>query len=318
MKGYYFYVLVIYLSLHCSIAVTAQEQHEFPPYTIAAIYKKHLKRFPFIEPITALPSHKFQMEKAVIYEIVGQDSLKVDVFTPPAVGHKKIPVVILIHGGGWLTGSRENQNIMAQHLASNGYGAMTVSYRLGFTAPYPAAVQDIKSAIRWARKNAGTFGFDPDKIILLGASAGGHLATLAGVTPDLDIFGINPQISDAVQAIVNLDGIVSFVHPEASAEGKMASQWLGGSKETHYEVWKAASPLEYVNASSPPVLFVNSSQPRFHAGRDDMMDLLKNLGIYHRQVTLESSPHSFWLLHPWFEPTLQEVLSFIGQVFQPD
>ena len=97
----------------------------------------------------------------------------------------------------------------------------------------------------------------------------------------------------------------------------MASIWLNGTRESNWKNWKEASPLEYVNENAPPMLFINSSQDRFHAGRDDLISILKNHDIYNEVHTLEDSPHSFWLLHPWFEPTLKITVNFLNKLFYP-
>ncbi len=223
---------------------------------------------------------------------------------------------MLIHGGGWLTGSKENQRTMAQHLAKNGYAAIAANYTLGLEAPYPAGVIDLKDAIRWMRKNANKLHINPDKIAVLGASSGAHLATLIAVTPNSEIYRFDSIISDGVQAIVNIDGIVSFIHPEASEEGKMAGIWLNGSKDLNYKNWKEASPLEYVNENTPPTLFINSAEPRFHAGRDDMVAILNKHNIYNEIHTITDSPHAFWLLDPWFEITLAYTVNFLNNVLK--
>jgi acetyl esterase/lipase len=205
---------------------------------------------------------------------------------------------------------------MAKHLAVNGYVAISVEYRLGLEAPYPAAVIDLKDAIRWIREHAKKYNINLNKIVLLGASSGAHLATLVGTSANSSIFGFDEIVSDKVQAIINIDGIVSFIHPEASKEGKMASIWLNGSKTENYKNWKEASPLEYVNKNTPPTLFINSSQPRFHAGRDDMIVKLNNYNIYNETHTITNSPHSFWLLNPWFDTTLDYTIEFLNKVLK--
>lgn len=296
--------------------ISQEKTHDFPPYTIESIYKKLNKKYPFITPIQPLISEDIVSKENVTYKELENNTLKVDVYIPKGPSENSYPAVLLIHGGGWLTGSKENQRVMAQHLALKGYVAATVSYRLGFESPYPSAVIDLKDALRWMRKNANTYQIDPHKIAVLGASAGGQLATLVGVTPNSSIYGKDDTISDAVQAIINIDGIVSFIHPEAASEGKMASIWLDGTKEENYNNWKEASPLEYVNETSPPILFVNSSQPRFHAGRDDMISILNTHGIYNETFTIPDSPHSFWLVQPWFDSTFNQIIGFINKVLK--
>lgn len=314
MKQIQSIALLLFLIASFSKLQSQEKTVEFKPYTIAATYQKLKKEYPFITPIQTLVSNDVKAKENVTYKKINGTKLKADVYYP---NDKSIhPAVLLIHGGGWLTGSKENERVMAQHLALKGYVAVTASYRLGLEAPYPAAVHDLKDVLRWMRKNAKKYHIDLNKIAVLGASAGGQLATLVGVTPNSSIYGFDKDISDEVQAVVNIDGIVSFIHPEASSEGKMASIWLNGSKEDNFKNWKEASPLEYLTEHSPPMLFINSSQPRFHAGRDDMITLLNEFDIYNEIYTIKDTPHSFWLMHPWFETTLDDTVNFLNKVLK--
>jgi len=207
---------------------------------------------------------------------------------------------------------------MAQQLAANGYVAMTIEYRLSLEAQYPAAVEDIKAATRWLRANAKKYGIDKSKVATLGMSAGAQLATLAGTTNGVQKFegkGGNATESSSVQAIVNIDGILAFHHPE-SEEGKVAAEFLGGTYEQVPAVWAEASPLNHTDKNTPPVLFINSSNPRFHAGRDDMIKKLDEYGIYHEVHTLRDTPHPFWFFHPWFAPTVKYTVAFLDKVFR--
>src|SRR6056300_72563 len=294
----------------------AQEKPKFKPYSIATTFKKLKKKYPFVTPIKTVTSNKICGKENIVYKQIDKTKLKLDVYYPSDFEGKNFPAVLLIHGGGWLTGSRENQQIMAQNLAFHGYVAITVSYRLGLEATYPAAVNDIKDAIIWAKQKAKKYHINKDKIAILGASAGAQLATLVGVTANNRLYTTDKKIANNVQAIVNLDGVVSFIHPEAAAESKkgkasMAAIWLNGAKEENYKNWKEASPLEYVDKNTPPVLFINSSCNRFQAGRSDMIKILDSYNIYNKTFTLKNSPHSFWLVNPWFKETLNYVIDFL-------
>lgn len=315
MKGFQQIVSLI-LTINIVSSGFAQEKSSFPEYNIDIVYQKLRKEYPFISPIKSFKSKEIKSKENIVYKKAISSKLKLDVYAPKGDCKKTYPTVLLIHGGGWLLGSKENQRIMAQHLALNNYIGISVAYRLGFEAPYPAGVIDLKDAIRWIRKNAKKYQINPDKIAVLGASAGGQLATLIGVTPNSLIYGTDTSVSDEVQAIVNIDGIVSFIHPEASSEGKMAAIWLSGTKEENFKNWTEASPLEYVKAQTPPILFINSSKPRFHAGRDAMIKLLSKYNIYTEMQTIPDSPHSFWLVHPWFEITLNYTVAFLQKVFK--
>ncbi|MGB8375107.1 MAG: pectinesterase family protein, partial [Salegentibacter sp.] len=311
--------LVLGILLSIALNLNAQK-HQVKPYTVATTYEKLKKDYPFIKPVEPLSSDKIVAKENEVYKKMDGKKLKADVYMPNTKTSEKYPAVLLIHGGGWLTGSKENERIMAQHLAMNGYVGVNAAYRLGTEAEYPAGVLDLKDALKWMRKNAEKYHINPNKIAVLGASAGGQLATLLGVTADADIYKTgNPEISDKVQAVVNIDGILSFVHPDAQ-ESWMAATWLGGSQKENLEVWKEASPLEYVDENTPPTLFLNSSYPRFHAGRDDMIKILDKNGIYNAVHTLPDTPHSFWLMHPWFETTLEYTMNFLNKTlkYAPD
>tara|TARA_R110002051_G_scaffold229291_1_gene291286 strand:- start:11359 stop:12318 length:960 start_codon:yes stop_codon:yes gene_type:complete len=315
-----FFISLFGLYILFGQAISAQETPTYPPYTIELTYQKLKKDYPFITPIVPLVSDKIKYKENITYKKTNTSNLKLDVYYPNEKSKKTYPAVLLIHGGGWLVGSKENERVMAQHLALNGYVGISVSYRLGFEATYPAGVNDLKDAIVWARKHAKKYKINPDKIAVLGASAGAQLATLIGVTPNFPLYEPDTEISDEVQAIVNIDGVVSFIHPEAAAESKpgkksMAGIWLNGEKEENFKNWKEASPLEYVGINTPPTLFINSSHARFHAGRDDMLAILNKHKIYNETYTLPESPHSFWLMHPWFETTLSYTVNFLNKVF---
>ncbi len=315
---------IITLFLFTVQNIWSQTKEDYKPYTIENTYRKLKKDYPNITPVVRLISDKIKYKEDIVYKKTPTSKLKLDVYTPKTNNRKEtFPAVLLIHGGGWLVGSKENERVMAQHLALNGYVGIPVAYRLGFEAQYPAAVNDLKDAVVWARKHAKKYNINPDKIAVLGASAGAQLAALIGVTPNSALYEPDPKISDEVQAIVNVDGVVSFIHPEAAAESKpgkksMAGIWLNGEKAENFEIWKEASPLEYVDSNTPPTLFINSSHARFHAGRDDMISILNQHGIYSEVHTLPESPHSFWLMHPWFETTLSYTVNFLNKVLKDD
>jgi len=288
-------------------------------YSIRSASEKLKKDYPFIRSIEPnLPEGVLAQTEVAYADIDGRE-LRLDIFYPAQKSENGYPGLLMIHGGGWSSGSKAHQVPMAQRLAKRGYVAAAVEYRLSPEAQYPAAVHDLKAALRWMRAHAADFGLDTAKVAALGCSAGAQLASLLGTTNGLEKFeGAHGygEHSSAIQAVLNIDGIVSFVHPEASAEGDAASRWLGGTRAERYDLWKEASPLEYAGEQAPPFLFVNSSLPRFHAGRDSLITILNSYGIYSQVFTLPDSPHSFWLAHPWFEPTLNYSARFLDKVFK--
>ena len=256
---------------------------------------------------------------SITYGKIGNRALLLDVFSPKKKSEKPLPAVMIIHGGGWRTGNRTQHYQLARRLAEFGFVCFTPEYRLSTEALYPAAVYDLKSALRWMRANAKTYNIDPDKIATLGFSAGGELSAFMGVTAENPSFeGTNGNLnySSKVQAVVDIDGTLSFVHPE-SGEGNdskgtsAATYWFGIPKKDNPQLWDEASPLYHVGAKTPPILFLNSSVDRMHAGREDFRKVLDQYKIYSEVHTFADAPHSFCLFNPWFEPTVKYIADFL-------
>ncbi|HYO20874.1 MAG TPA: pectinesterase family protein, partial [Flavisolibacter sp.] len=157
-----------------------------------------------------------------------------------------------------------------------------------------------------------------------GFSAGGQLAALLGNTMGNKLFegsNCNSEHSSNVQAIVDMDGILAFIHPQ-SGEGddskrtSAATYWFGYAKKENSELWKQASALTHVSNATPPTLFINSSVARMHAGRTDYLNILEAFDIYNEVKTFEGAPHSFPLFHPWFDSTVHTVDAFLRKVFK--
>lgn len=273
------------------------------PYTNEATYDKLKKKHPFITPLNRTVPENIRIDKDVEYANINGISLKADIYYPIDQS-EKYPGIALVHGGGWISGSKENEKYMAQELASKGYVAIAVGYRLADVAKYPAAIDDVEAAIQFLKKNRKKYSLDDNKIAILGESAGAQIATLAGV-----------RSKNKIKAIINIDGIVSFIHPEAE-ESTYAAYWLGYQQKDNIKIWTEASPLEYVSKKTPPTLFINSSQPRFHAGRDDMMKKLKNFNISTEFYEIKDTPHSFWSAEPWFTETLDLAVKFLDKTLK--
>jgi len=287
-------------------------------------YLSLIKTMPDVQIVQELKSPQVAEKRNLVYCDVEGRKLHMDAFSPAAPGRTLRPAILIVHGGGWRSGNRQQHIPLAQRLAALGYVCFTVEYRLSTEALYPAAVNDLKSAVRWMRTQEKNFPIDTSRIVILGFSAGGELAAFVGTTNGDTSFQANAchrGMSDSVQAIVDIDGTLSFVHPE-SGEGddrkstSAASYWLGYGKTEHPELWKAASPLTHAGKNTPPTLFLNSSVDRMHAGRDDFRKVLDQYGIYHEQHTFEKSPHTFCLFEPWFEPTVQYIDGFLKKIFK--
>ena len=224
----------------------------------------------------------------------------------------------MIHGGGWKSGNKNQMQVLGQKIALKGYSCFAIEYRLSLEAKYPYGVYDVKNAIKFIKDNAKRFKVDPDKIAVLGCSSGGQMAALIGTTNEdlgFEDTSYKSKSSSKVQAIIDIDGILAFKHPE-SEEGEMAALWLNGTYEENPKNWENTSALTHANKNTPPILFINSSFNRFHAGRDDMIAILNQNKIYNEVKTIQNSPHSFWFFNPWFEETVQYTTEFLATIFK--
>ena len=292
-------------------------------YNILNEFDKNLKNYPTIQIAKEKAYQYIAEEKNTTYCNTKERALKLDVFYPTEKVNKKRTAIIFIHGGGWRSGNKAMHYPLLQELAALGYVCFTPEYRLSTEALYPAAIHDIKSAIRWVRKNAATYNIDENKIVAAGHSAGGELAAFIGATNGMKQFegeGCTKDVSGKVNAVIDLDGTLAFIHPE-SGEGddskriSAATYWFGYSKTENPELWKQAAPLSHVGKQTPPTQFINSGVARMHAGREDFVAVLKQYKIYSETRTLEGSPHSFLLFNPWFDTTVVYIDKFLRNIF---
>lgn len=304
-----------------SLGITGKTDTSYSNYSA---YQNTKKSHPITEIVPEKSLKTVTEQKALTYGKIGNRGLLTDVFSPVTTRSKNLPAIMIVHGGGWRTGNRTQHHQLARRLAESGYVCFTPEYRLSTEALYPAAVYDLKTAVRWIRANASSFNIDTTKIAVLGFSAGGELAAFMGVTSNNPVFeGKNGHLnhSSEVQAVIDIDGIVSFVHPE-SGEGddskgiSAATYWFGYSKKDNPILWNEASSLSYVGEKTPPTLFLNSSVERMHAGREDFRKVLDQYHIYSEVHTFPDAPHSFCLFNPWFEPTVQYISAFLKKTLK--
>jgi acetyl esterase/lipase len=308
--------IVILLSLYSTIAFA---QSKFPvdtTYTIKSVYKKAKKDHPNISYVPTRKYENVKEKKEIVYKKIKDRELHLDAYY--SQNKKQNPAIVIIHGGGWRSGNKSQMETFAIEMASKNYSCFDIEFRLSLEAPYPAAIFDVKNAIQYIKKNAHKFNVDTTKIAVLGCSSGEQMAALIGTTNGNRSFedrNKKVKFSSNVNAIVDIDGTLAFKHPE-SIEGKVAGLWLGGSYEEIPAIWEQAAPLNHTDKNTPPILFINSSIPRFHAGRDDMIAILNKYGIYNEVQTIQNSPHSFWFLNPWFDETINYTTRFLDTIFK--
>lgn len=294
-------------------------------YNVSAVYKQIQRQFPMAVPAKDSLPKGVKEHRNIIYTTLattpyGKRDLHLDVFRPTKEG--TYPVLIMVHGGGWRSGTREMQVPMAQMLAAKGFVTIPVEYQLSLEAKYPAAVYNIKSAIRWVRANAEKYGIDTSRIAISGCSAGGQLASLVGLTNGVQAFEGdhgNGGYSSSVKAIIDIDGVIDFMAPNSLNLKRQPNspdiEWLGGSFEQKPAIWKDASPIFWATEkTSVPMLFVNSGFSRFHAGQDELIGMMDEWKIYHQVRRFDLLIHPFWLFHPWADLTVDYMEEFLKKV----
>jgi acetyl esterase/lipase len=195
----------------------------------------------------------------VEYDQAGGESLTMDIARPKGASGP-LPVVVCIHGGGWRGGDKIAFRPVIHLLAQRGFVAVSVKYRFAPAHPFPAQIEDVKSAVRYLRANADELKIDPDRIGAMGASAGGHLALLLATTEESDGWegAGNAGHSSSVQAAANVVGPTDLTatFPD-SVQGMLRD--LAGSDlddEKRRKALGRASPIEYLSADDPPILLV--------------------------------------------------------------
>lgn len=323
MKKSIFLLLTLFYinnSTYCQIVIIDGIPRD-TSFTLYQTYNKEKKVRPYIQPVYAhLPENEIAYEK-IVYKTIETKSIKNDhrqlhlnIYRPK--NKKLYPALLMIHGGGWNSGNLSLQIPLAQHIAEKGFVTVPVEYRLIPEALYPAGVNDLEDAIKWLYKNATKYGIDKKKIAVSGCSAGGQLACLLGTR----------NISGYVKAIINIDGISTFLDSTSIDRAQKAREkglklpvdalWLGGTYAEKAENWQKASALTYVSKHSAPVCFINSSNARFHNGRDEMIQKLGKLGINTEVHTFPDTPHPFWFFEPWHQQTVEYATHFLNDIFK--
>lgn len=247
------------------------------------------------------------VEKDIEYRKAGETSLKLNIARPKE-GSGPFPCLVWIHGGGWAGGARDSFQGPIEESARKGYVAATISYRLtdakpktpATKHPSPAQIHDCKAAVRWLKSNAAKYQLDPDRIGVIGASAGGHLSLLVGLSDSDDGLEGDPEPnapSSRVQAVVNIFGPTEMTsHHDGAPDVRYLIEGLcGGTPQDVPGKYKAASPITYLSKDDPPIL-------TFHGDADKIVpvqqaELLEKeceaQGVSHELVVFEKQGHGF-------------------------
>ena len=239
--------------------------------------------------------------KDIEYKKVGDVSLKLDIYSLKKQ-NKPAPVLIFIHGGAWRTGKRSDYLPYLIDFAKQGYVTATVSYRLVKKAKFPAAVKDVKCAVKWIRANAKDYLIDPDKIAVIGGSAGGHLSMMIGYSSDEAEFDGEcacDSVSSRVQAVVNLYG-PSDLTTEYALSRREVTEFIEQPYSEAPELFKKASPIHFITNDDPPTLIFQGTLDELVPVRqsDILKQKLGEFGVPNEYHRLKGWPHTMDAAEP--------------------
>ena len=242
-------------------------------------------------------------------------AVKVDICRPD--DDRLLPGVLLIHGGGWIAGSKDAFRSTARALAQRGYVVVSTSYRLATQAPFPAAVHDVKAAVRWMRANATIWQLDPTKIGAVGGSAGGHLAGMIATTADRVLEEPNPPFADhssALQAAVLMGAGVDQLARALESPKPIQSHLLffGGPVSEQRERYLQGSPHHQLTATCPPLLFLDGENDTPGLRYITMRQRMDELKVPHQLVVIEGCAHGQWGKAPWLPFFVAEIDRFLS------
>ncbi|HOC58080.1 MAG TPA: alpha/beta hydrolase [Verrucomicrobiota bacterium] len=258
--------------------------------------KKQPQRRAFVPPgVKAL--------KDLEYGKASGRAMRLDLYLPEK-GNKPLPLIIWIHGGAWMAGSKDGPS-PALRFTTDGYAVAHVGYRLSQEATFPAQIHDCKAAVRWLRANASKHNLDPNRFIAWGGSAGGHLVALLGTSggvAELEGDVNDLKESSRVQAVVDWFGPTDFLRIgdaesdlRHNAPDSPESKLIGGPLLENKDKAAKASPVTYVSKDAPPFLIMHGDRDRTVPFNQSelLYAALKKAGVDVTLVPMKGAGHGF-------------------------
>jgi acetyl esterase/lipase len=257
------------------------------------------------EKAAVLLGNHFNVETNIVYKIANRYEAKLDVYRPSKAGDPT-PVLMMIHGGGWLFGTKEESVLYLLPFLQMGFAVVNVEYRMGSVSLAPAAVEDCLCALHWIGRNAKERNFDLSKVVVTGGSAGGHLALTTAMIPasagfenecahedDQGWTGTFVDSRPKVAAVINWFGITDVGDMiQGPNKHGYAVSWLG-SLPNREDLARQVSPLTYVRPGLPPILTIHGDADRLvpysHAVR--LHEALTRAGVRNQLLTLPGAGH---------------------------
>jgi acetyl esterase/lipase len=254
----------------------------------------------------------FRIAANLVYRRSGGRSVRLDLYAPPALRPREgWPAIVAIHGGGWRGGDKTDYGRSLARLAEAGFVIAAVDYRLSRPGrpSWPENIDDVRESVRWLRRHASEYGVDPNRIVALGASAGGHLAALLGT-------GTDP--SARVEAVIDFYGPTDLRALFATRQKTTTSLtlFLGGRPDEYPGRYDEASPIRQVSADSAPMLLIHGTDDLLVPLEQSRMmaEALSRAGVPHRMIVVEHARHGFGL-DPQGRDLVPEIRAFLESVW---
>jgi len=249
-------------------------------------------------------AQKFDTKFDVPYAETDNPRQTLNLYLPTIKSEQPRPVIVFIHGGGWQNGDKAGgRRWLTPYLRSGHYAGVSVGYRLTDEANWPSQIHDCKAAIRWIRAHAREYNLDPDKIGIMGTSAGGHLVAMLGTSGDVKELEGDLGKHDAQDSRVTC--VVDFFGPtemltmgkspglDHNAPGSPEAKLLGGPVQETKEVARSASPITHVSKDDPPFLIVHGTDDSLvpFEQSSKFQKTLKAAGVLATLITIKDGKH---------------------------
>ncbi len=254
--------------------------------------------FPRQVPFIPRRSATHELATDIVYGEAGGEPLRYDLYRPLGVSGPT-PGVVFVHGGGWTGGDPSQAAGNGMRFAREGIATVSISYRLAPAHRFPAALDDVRRGLRHVRAHAGEFGIDPDRLVLMGLSAGAHLAMLAHLARDLAPLApdLPAELRDVPEDVL---GVITHYGPYDLSRRKAGGAWdpvaeLLGERVGDPEWVHLASPVQHAAAATAPILLIHGTGDKVVSWRESqrMHDALAAAGRASELLLLDGAPHAF-------------------------
>ncbi|PFG58340.1 acetyl esterase/lipase [Vibrio sp. ES.051] len=275
-------------------------------------------------PLTCLAG-EFNVEKDILFKTVGEREIKLDLYTPSVESNARYPLLVWVHGGAWKRGSKdaipEKNPLLLQSVLNEGYALASVDYRLSGEAIFPQPVQDINDALNYLHDNAEKLGIKADNLVMMGRSAGGHLAGFIGATNSaynqVDFYDPPKYMVSAVVSFFGPTDLLELGNKGGKKTNKKSSvsRFLGDIPSHIPSIAKQASTTTYVNESAPPYIQLHGTlDKRVPLSQSEILKAkLDEYGVPNQLFIEEGVGHSASVFDT--DKYVPHILDFLNQHF---